>query len=300
MKYAIHYEKDFRYFSEIDEVIFDYTINKDLSALENILPLRKTVILRIPTTYSAEDMDKTLPAIQEYAKKFNIIIQCSFREQKELVTFLKHNNISFMFRDYATDFSTVYAMKNLGVKDIYIAEDLCFSLDKLQTLRENGIRLRVFPNIAQIAPGCNTLVPEITKFWIRPEDTELYEDYIDVMEFYPPLGRDRTSVLFEIYKKRQWLGDIKDLILSYNDSILNTTIAPHFGKMRINCGKKCMYNNCNICLEIANLAKKFNEANLYTIKKKYKEEIPNDIKEQTIEKLKNRGKELIKNEISPD
>lgn len=293
MKYAIHYEKDFRYFSEIDEVIFNYTVDKDLSVLETILNPGKTVILAIPKTYAPEDLELALPAINKCAEKFNIIIQCDFKDQKDtLPSFFKDNNISFMFKNYATDFSTVYTMKNIGAKDIYIVEDICFSLDKLQKIRD-GIRLRVFPNIAQIAPGCNTLVPEITKFWIRPEDTELYEKYIDVMEFYPSLEKNRSSVLFEIYKKRQWLGDIKDLILSYNDSIINTTIAPHFGKMRINCGKKCMYNSCGVCLEIANLAKNFNKVNLHTIKKKYKQEIPDDIKEQTIEELKNKGKQIL-------
>jgi hypothetical protein len=112
----------------------------------------------------------------------------------------------------------------------------------------------------------------------------MYEKYIDVMEFAGPL--DRLSVVYEIYKQRQWLGNIKDLILDYNGDLENFSIAPHFGSMRTSCHKRCMYGNCNICTEIDKLGFNFVKADLALIKKRYKNNKTEEEKEKILQRLK--------------
>ena len=147
---------------------------------------------------------------------------------------------------------------------IYVVEELGFDLASLQ---DQGVILRVIPNIAQCYVDGKGIIPEITKFWIRPEDTEIYEEYIDVFEFYK-LDDVRISTVYKVYKNRQWLGDLKDLILDLDVDINNKTISPHFGRMRTTCRKKCLYGKCNVCLNIADLATQFKAADIEIIKKR--------------------------------
>ena len=292
MKYAIQYYSGFRHYDDIDEVIFSYTGEGNLEYINNIIKKQEQkVILCLTGTF---DINAIIININIFKTSHpNVLVQIDFFDEKrdEYIQLLKDNNIPFMFHTFAKNFSTVCAMRLLGAEDIYIVEDICFSLDLLQKMREGGVRFRVLPNIAQSPKGTGTALPQVTKFWIRPEDTEVYEKYIDVMEFTGP--PDRASVVYEVYSKRQWLGKIKDIILDYQSELENTSIAPHFGPMRTHCHKKCTYGNCNICTEIEKLGFNFAEAEIALVKKKYKPEVDKEIINEQIDKLKERGKELL-------
>ena len=126
------------------------------------------------------------------------------------------------------------------------------------------------------------------RFWIRPEDTELYEPYVDIFEILPGQNdTSRLSVIYEIYRDRQWLGNLNDIILDFSSPIVNNRgVNPHFGEMRLNCGKKCVVGQCNLCPQMADLANSFVEVGLEIIKKKYKPEITKEQKQKAMDKLK--------------
>lgn len=289
MKFAIHYTNLFRHYDEVDEVLFDFKdINRD--QIVDFLPsIVKKDNQKIILNISAIE-NETIPDILPYLLKLksihsNFLVQIDLVTQKDIVELLKDNNLEFMFINYCNNYELFYSMINLGAKDIYIVEALAFDLESLQKIREEKkIRFRILPDIAQSAVGSATAIPEITKFWVRPEDIELYEKYVDVFELVHI--DERQSVTYEIYKQQQWLGDLSDLILDLNLEINNINLNPRFAFNRIGCRKKCMLEKCNLCQEIYNLSKKFEEAGISIIKEKKKSEIPQEEKEKLLQSLK--------------
>ena len=98
------------------------------------------------------------------------------------------------------------------------------------------------------------------------EDIEVYEKYVDICEFFGDL--DRQSVLYEIYTKGKWIGDLQQLILNFKYSLSNQTIAPIFSEARLGCNKKCNQGKCNICHHIVSTGKILAENNLVFRKEK--------------------------------
>ena len=291
MKYAIRYINTFKYYSEIDEVIFDYKEEGNLIEVVTKLLSNENQKATIDLSHLNE-IENAVSALNELKQEHeNIMAQIDFYKQRDYIELLKDNQIPFMFSNFAKDFSTVAAMRLAGAEEVYIVEDLGFHMLDFENLRKGGLRIRVIPNIAQCPPATQYYLPEITKFWIRPEDIEVYKNNVDVCELYP-MG-EQISVVYEIYKKEQWLGNLSDIILDFNDNIPNTGIPPHFGSCRLNCKKQCIYKTCNICTEISQLAPKFKDSGLEVIKKRKKKKIDVDIKQQKINELKERGKDLI-------
>lgn len=286
MYYAVHYHRSFRYFDEIDEVVFDY---QGTEAIVDYIPkiLKKQEQKAVINLSKIRQIENVIPFISKLKTIHpNILTQIDFFSQKEYIELLNDNNIDFMFSTFAKDYETLYSMIDLGAKEVYLVEFLGFCLKNLQELRkEKNIKFRVFPDIAQSAKGTTRIIPEITKFWIRPEDTELYEQYVDTFE----LCRldDRQSVIYEIYKRQQWLGRVNDIILDLDLTVENTNLDPRFGQERINCGKRCTYGKCNLCQEMENLALRFNVAGISIEKKKKKNEISQEDKETLMNELKN-------------
>ena len=277
MKYAIQYNSTFRYMSEVDEIIFIYTKENigHLNQISSIITKGQTAILQLEGL--AED-DITEDFFVDLLKlktdvDDNLIIMIDF-EDKDLLNKLKDYNFKILFKNYARSKEMIEAMGAAGAYGVYIVEELAFNLKDLQFLREKyHLQYRIFPNIAQSTKGTGSYLPPLSKFFVRPEDVSQYETYVDVFEIFN--AGDRNSVLYEIYKKEQWLGNLNDIILGLvpeddDKKFDNTTIAPHFGQMRVDCNKICLCGRCYICEEIGKLAEQFGIAGLEIVKKKKK------------------------------
>lgn len=153
---------------------------------------------------------------------------------------------------------------------MYIVEGMGFELDKIAPIvHQYGTMVRVFPNIAQSAWEDT---PDLQKFWIRPEDTGLYEDYIDIYEFAYD-RYDQQKIYYDIYfNDKKWFGDLKEIIFGLHDSLDSTCLLPRFAEKRIRCGRKCMKGGtCQMCNIIAQLAATLQGKNL-TLEKEGEEE----------------------------
>ena len=267
MKYAVTYSKNFRYYHDVDEVIFPFHGMGDLVKIlqDTLTKDDQTAIIKISENPYNKSIDEFIPILNKVKSMFNIVVSINFYTQQNWIDTLKENELSFMFADFATTPSMVAAMAALGAGDIYIAEDLGFQLKELQKVRKKGIRLRVWPDIAQVHAACNPALPQITDFFIRPEDLPQYFSLVDVIEIFT---QDRTSVVYEIYKQGQWRGNLSDLIIDLKGNIPNGGIYPEFGKARIECKKRCAYSECDICTFCLTTAEEMDEAGLAFIKKK--------------------------------
>lgn len=82
--------------------------------------------------------------------------------------------------------------------------------------------------------------------YIRPEDMDLYEPFIQHIFFITDeLQKERT--LIKIYKEKKWPGNLNLLLNNLNYDIDNRAFDDRFVLHRLNCHHKCQENRCNFC-----------------------------------------------------
>jgi hypothetical protein len=114
-----------------------------------------------------------------------------------------------------------------------------------------GAKVRIFPNVAQ---EMFSTKDSVTRFFIRPEDINLYENYIDVCEIFGEAGI--TEDIFYIYVAEKWGKEINKLISNLNESFTNTFLLDNFALKRLSCKRKCKTTeNCDFCMKKVKIAK---------------------------------------------
>jgi hypothetical protein len=184
---------------------------------------------------------------------------------KELEECFKELQVPFFTGCVATNFDQLNYLCSYGISDVYLAEEICFDLKRAKRICvNNNVQVRAFPNVAQ---SSITSIPALKKFFIRPEDIDVYSDVIDVLEFWGPA--DRQAILYKIYTKGVWFGDLQHLLLGFDISFDSRRIVPGFAPIRKVCQRKCMKGeHCSICDSIYNISKQLEDKNLIIKKKK--------------------------------
>ena len=154
---------------------------------------------------------------------------------------------------YAIPVNTFYELKALvdcGCCDVKIDAPLTHMLDKLDNY---DITLRMSPNIAYYAhiPHKDGVIGS----WVRPEDVELYEEYIDVFEF-EDCDKNKEEALYRVYaEQKTWPSDLNNLITNLDYSAAGRLVVPDFATARTFCGQKCLNGlHCNLCYQFLDLA----------------------------------------------
>lgn len=91
---------------------------------------------------------------------------------------------------------------------------------------------------------------EPTDFFLRPEDTDLYEPCS--LSFPDSWSSEKKDAFLRIYlKERSWPGDLALLFpnLRLAQGAANKAIDGHWGERRLNCGLKCYEpgHSCHFC-----------------------------------------------------
>ena len=188
MNYCVRFSRKFEYKEDIAEYKIVYKPKDD--QLINFLNIYSDK--RIIISLTVEDMMDivTNKALEKYSaiekKNFSFLLPAISDENKKIISLfvieIKKNNIPFFFDDKVYSIDKVWELINLGVSDIYICGELGFELEQISDkIHEAGVKVRVFPDIAQsTVASCESL----TKFYIRPEDTQYYEGIVDIFEFF--------------------------------------------------------------------------------------------------------------------
>ncbi len=264
MKYSIRYCKGSRILDAADELIIKYNM-KEASHLLDFIKTREEkqrIVVDITQTKTADI--KILAAAAHIHKNFAVLLSL---EQRDLIVNLDEECISFFFAEGASDWDTLTGMLNLGVSDIYVINELGFYLDAVK-LKCKKVNVRVYPNIAQ--SSTELYIDNFKKFYIRPEDVVVYEDCVDIMEFFGPLNKQ--AILYNIYTKEAWNGDLNDLIIGLHFHIDSRTIVPYFGKVRTSCEKRCVLGRCDLCENVKSLSETLERKELGLQKERQKNE----------------------------
>ena len=262
MKYCIDYRPNSRRIDEVDEINIPF--NKDdmitlLNYLKNHTSQRINIYienidecLQYKIVEKMINLKKENPEIN-YALKFSM-----YNKDLPFDKMIKEN-IKFYFNVYISQWEDLLQMLDLGVSDIYITEDLGFELNKVKKVCENKVQIRAFPNVAQKSWD---KIPDLKSFFIRPEDVEKYEPYIDVLEIYG--DRKKHDILFKIYSKnKQWFGKLNEIITGFNSDLDSKFMTPRFADKRIRCSRECLKGGkCMICEHIEELSKNLEEAKI--------------------------------------
>ena len=246
MHYCLSSQVGKEYLKKADEIKVKYKQLNNILDLYEINP-NATFILTIT---NKEDLSNI---------KWNEIEQYNIMTQKKLIIetdsfnimdACKALDIKFFYGIPVNNFYDVKALMDYGCCDIRIDSPLTHMLDKFEDL---DITVRMSPNIAYYA-----YIPRgdgVCGSWVRPEDTELYEQYVDVFEF-EDCDVKKEQALYRIYaEQKNYPGNLNNLISNLNYEAINRLIHPEFSEKRAFCGQKCASGlNCKLCYRMLDLA----------------------------------------------
>lgn len=278
MKYCINYSNKSHIINKVDEILIRYDKNKILELFTQFIPahLNQRVIIQLIEENNIDTIVNNLKkiiSIYNENKDIKFDIQLPFYNQKFMEE-LKDTNLKYFFKVAANSWDKFTGLISQNVSDIYITDELAFELDKVAEIaHKNNIKVRIYPNVAQSRWD---KLSDILKFFIRPEDIEMYEPYVDVCEFYGDKAQ-QIDTYYKIYQEdKKWFGDLQEIIIGLDSKIDSRYIIPRFAEKRIKCGKDCLKNGkCEMCKRILDLSEQLENAHLIVQIDKEKEEDKN-------------------------
>lgn len=278
MKYCINYSNKSHIIDKVDEILIRYDKNKILELFTQFIPahLNQRVIVQLIEEDNIDTIVNNLKkiiSIYNENKDIKFDIQLPFYNQK-FIEELKDTNLKYFFKAAANSWDKFTGLISQNVSDIYITDELAFELDKVAEIaHKNNIKVRIYPNVAQSRWD---KLSDILKFFIRPEDIEIYEPYVDVCEFYGDKAQ-QIDTYYKIYQEdKKWFGDLQEIIIGLDSKIDSRYIIPRFAEKRIKCGKDCLKGGkCEMCKRILDLSEQLENAHLIVQIDKEKEEDKN-------------------------
>lgn len=278
MKYCINYSNKSHIIDKVDEILIRYDKNKILELFTQFIPahLNQRVIVQLIEENNIDTIVNNLKkiiSIYNENKDIKFDIQLPFYNQK-FIEELKDTNLKYFFKAAANSWDKFTGLMSQNVSDIYITDELAFELDKVAEIaHKNNIKVRIYPNVAQSRWD---KLSDILKFFIRPEDIEMYEPYVDVCEFYGDKAQ-QIDTYYKIYQEdKKWFGDLQEIIIGLDSKIDSRYIIPRFAEKRIKCGKDCLKGGkCEMCKRILDLSEQLENAHLIVQIDKEKEEDKN-------------------------
>ena len=234
MKYCVSSRQEKEYLEKADEIMVEYRDRDIIYDLIENYP-EKTIILQTPR----EGVD--YKEIEGWVGKANLI--CCLENIYDM-DMCKNIGAKYYYAYPANTFFELQGLAAAGVCYAYLGMPIFFDIAAAAKI---GVPLRAVPNIAyeKYIPRENGICGQ----WIRPEDIELYEPYVEAIEFHTAhLSQERA--LFRIYaEKGHWPGEMKDIITNFDiEGCLNRVVYDEIGKIRLSCKQKCQAGHpCTLC-----------------------------------------------------
>ena len=154
----------------------------------------------------------------------------------------------FYWKYPITSYYELRGLIDLGVSQVFLGAPLYFDLPFISRL---GVPIRLcanqcyFDSIPREDGVCGT--------YIRPEDVDIYDKYIETIEFLAP--KEKEATLFKIYKNKVWKGNLDILLNNFNWNVDNRIIPEQFGEARVQCRQSCQgHGSCKLCYSAIKLA----------------------------------------------
>lgn len=165
---------------------------------------------------------------------------------------MKEHHFKFFYDDYVRSWDALNGYVSEGVSDVYIVEEMAFSLATIRQIVGPAVRIRVIPHIAQ--SGFQG-TPAIKKFFVRPDDVDEYDVYVDVFELLNIQNPNSAATMAKIYQDKGWAGKLSEIISDFTLDIDNRNILEMFATHRMHCNHRCMKGqHCTICEQFVSIA----------------------------------------------
>ena len=246
MHYCLSSQVDSSYLKQVDEVKIKY---KELKKIFDFYEINPNLIFIIRITAQEDKTKIKWEEIESYNKmtQGKIIIET---DSFDIMDACKLFGLKFF---YGVPINTLYDLKALvdyGCSDVRIDAPLTHMVDKLT---QYPITIRMTPNVAYYKhiPRADGVIGS----WVRPEDVELYEPYVDVFEF-EDCDKAKEQSLYNTYAiHKKWPGALNNLITNLDYSGTNRLIPEDLGIVRLMCGQKCLQGSpCRACYTFLDLA----------------------------------------------
>lgn len=252
MKYSLSSRQPKEYLEKADEIRVSYRDRNFILDVVELYP-NADINLRLRNRDEAYDWDE----IQRFdvLAKGKLIVSCAYLSDVEEA---KKLGLRCAWMEPARTYREMQGLTALGVDYILLDAPLFFDLEQVKTF---GVPLRVCANVASY--DWFNFENNICGPWIRPDDVELYEEYITTIEF-ALITLEQERALFRIYAEKQgWVGDISSIIPAIGTHVPNHMILPEVGKARLGCRQRCVSGGaCRLCyhaLELAGQKEKIKE-----------------------------------------
>ena len=254
MKYSVRLDKSPIAGAKADEIHIEFIRSgADFAHIIESRPIGQRICFDITNCEKFKEDKNNFTLIEALCQKYNNLVFTIPKEDIYFIENFKKRNIPFYINIYINDWDTFNHYLSIGVTDIILVENMCFEIARASALAHaNGnINIRVIPNVAQ--SSCYQ-TPDCKKFFIRPEDIDIYESYVDICEF----AGDNQDGYYKIYAEdKKWYGYLNEIIIGYNGKEDNRSIHYDFAKARLNCGKRCFKGgwcrNCILNMEFSNV-----------------------------------------------
>lgn len=203
---------------------------------------------------------------------------------------LRSNKHKFFFdsEQPAYNLTMLDAYAELGVTDVYIADDLCYNLKETKDRCEKyDIKIRLVLNhIPMTTPGRGY---DATSIIFRPNDMNYLKMYFDTFEFDcgKPYDWKKHRVLFMTYFiKQRWEGELSEINPDIRIPLDNRTLSDDFSYYRMNCKRRC--DRCNICNNLYLTSERLHDLKIVRKRNKRKEKNELYMTQDKYERVNNR------------
>ena len=228
--------------------------------LGDIISLIETTKARLNILYEPEDSTDFNILLDQIKilekKKVDFVIACKDLRNLHAVLDL---DVPAYLNFPISDWETFFNILEWGVSDIWIDGALCFSADAVRK-HTNGVTVRMCPHMSANAGFSAGHRSNAYSAFIRPEDIDTYETFIDILDFKTE-DIEMEKTLYNIYKRKYFHNNLKELVKQLAIDVNNTLVPKRFAEKRLNCGQRCQSpsSSCFICERILNLTNKMEE-----------------------------------------
>lgn len=246
-----------------DEKVQEFNIEFDIrkNKIEKLVEFAETY-----STHRINIKFETIPPGLNAVLKLcpNIYIRLVDMYQYQAIVELEYAKGRFFFDFHVPNLALFGTLIELGVSDIYLADDLWYSLkDVKEYCLEHNVRIRAILNkIPTISfdKGYN-----LKHIIFMPQHFNLWNQYIDVAEFDcgTPYDWKKFETLYKIwFIDKDWDGGLQQINNDLKIAIPNQALLYDFIAYKIQCGLKCNKQKntyCNKCEKNIRLGQLFYE-----------------------------------------
>ena len=193
---------------------------------------------------------------------FDMIVDKSRKVDKIKFNAIKDCCNRYMFTDLVGNWEVLAFILTLNPSEVYITNMLGFHLPQVKKICDKaGAGVRIITNLAQSAWDESS---SLTKFFVRPEDLEVYAPFVSGFEFSGP--NNYQEVCYRAYTRGYWYGNLREIIIGLDEDLDSRRLPAQYGEYRLNCKKRCMTGGkCTLCKTMKGFSEELEKINMGVI-----------------------------------